>query len=184
MTFLLAEHITAGRRFQPMANQAETCRQKANECARLARYVADSHDRVLLKETATLWRRIAQSMEAREEIERNRALTADLSFDTQRPQAKQRADLSMTLANMRDLGVRGLRVLCRSPACRHEITFSADDYTGDTELSWFRARMICARCGDSLDVQPNWHEPFDIAQSSRAPGSRWPCVSPSDPNRR
>jgi hypothetical protein len=109
-------------------------------------------------------------MEAREEIERNRALTADPSLSNQPPRAKQRADVSMTLANMRDMGVHELRVLCRSPACRHEITFSADDYTGDTELSWFRARMICARCGDRrLDVQPNWHESFDIAQSSCAP---------------
>jgi hypothetical protein len=122
---------------------------------------------VLLKETATLWRRIAQSVEAREEIERNRALAADPSLGTQAPRAKQRADLSMTLANMRDLGVHGLRVLCSRPACRHEITFSADDYAGDTELSWFRARMICARCGDRrLDVQPNWHEPFEIAKPS------------------
>jgi hypothetical protein len=151
-----------------MANQAETFRQKANECARLARYVADSHDRVLLKETATLWRRIAQSVEAREEIERDRAVTADLILSTRAPSAKQHTDLSMTLANMRDLGVHRLRVLCCSPACRHEITFSADDYTGDIELSWFRARMICARCGDHrLDVQPNWREPLDTAQSSR-----------------
>jgi hypothetical protein len=114
-------------------------------------------------------------MEAREEIERNRAATADLILSTQAPRAKQRTDLSMTLANMRDLGVHGLQVLCRSPACRHEITFSADDYAGDTELSWFRARMICARCGGRrLDVQPNWHELLDIAKPSRAPGFRWP----------
>ena len=65
-----------------MANQAETCRQKANECARLAGHVADSHGRVLLRETATLWRRIAQSMEAREEIERNSVATADLVLST------------------------------------------------------------------------------------------------------
>jgi hypothetical protein len=153
---LRPEHITIGQRFQRMATQAEACRQKANECARLARHVADSYGRVLLKQTATLWRQIAQSMEAREEIERNRAVTADLFLSSQAPRAKLRADLSMTLASMRELGVRGLRISCRSPTCRHEIMFSADDYAGDTELLWFQARMICARCGSSrLDVQPN-----------------------------
>jgi hypothetical protein len=139
-----------------MANQAETCRQKANECARLAAYIADSHDRVLLKETATLWRQLAQSMEAHQEIERDRAAATDLVFGTQPPRTKQRADLSMTLANMRELGLHGLHVSCLNPRCGHEIMFCADDYTGDTDLSWFRARMICARCGSSrLDVQPN-----------------------------
>jgi hypothetical protein len=147
-----------------MSNQAETYRQKANECARLARYAADSHGRVLLKQTATVWRQIAQSTEVREEIERNRAAASDPILSTQAPAAKQRADLSMTLANMRDLGVHGLHVFCSSPACGHEMTFSADDYTGDTELSWFRARMICAKCGNRrLDVQPNWPEPLDLA---------------------
>jgi hypothetical protein len=139
-----------------MANQAETCRQKANECARLAGYVADSPGRVLLKETATLWRQIAQSMDAREEIKRSSAATADLPLSTQMPRAKQRADLSMTLADMRESGKHELLVSCLNPGCGHEIMFSTDDYTGDTELWWFRARMICAKCGSSrLDVQPN-----------------------------
>jgi hypothetical protein len=139
-----------------MANQAEACRHKADECARLARYVADSYGRVMLKETATLWRQIAQSMEAREEIKRNSAATADLVLSSQTPRAKQRADRSMTLADMRELGTHELHISCLNPSCGHEIMFSADDYTGDTELSWFRARMICARCGSSrLDVQPN-----------------------------
>ena len=51
----------------------------------------------------------------------------------------------MTLANMRVLGVRELNVLCLNPACRHEITFSADDYASEIEMSWFRSRMICAK---------------------------------------
>ena len=66
---------------------------------------------------------------------------------------------AMTLAKMRGLGVRNLNVLCLNPACRHEITFSADDYASEIEMSWFRSRMICARCGDRrLDVRPNWKE--------------------------
>jgi hypothetical protein len=168
-----------------MANQAETCRQKANECARLARYVADFHGRVVLKETATLWRQIAHSMETHEDIERDRAARLDLIFSTQAPRANQPADLAMTLANMRDLGVHGLHVVCRSPACRHEMTFSTDDYTGDTELSWFRARMICAKCGAGrLEVQPDWHAQSGIAEQTvllaSNSGDIPSCVSPSD----
>jgi hypothetical protein len=65
---------------------------------------------------------------------------------------------AMTLANMRGLGVRKLNVLCLNPACRHEITFNADDYGDDIEVSWFRPRMICARCGGKVDVRPHWKE--------------------------
>jgi hypothetical protein len=75
------------------------------------------------------------------------------------PEPCYESDLRMTLADMRVLGVRELNVLCLNPACRHEITFSADDYASEIEMSWFRSRMICARCGDRrLDVRPNWKE--------------------------
>jgi hypothetical protein len=68
----------------------------------------------------------------------------------------------MTLANMRRQGVRGLNAVCLDPGCRHELIFSADDYPGDTELSWFKSRMVCAKCGGKrLDVQPNWKEKPD-----------------------
>jgi hypothetical protein len=145
-----------------MASQAESYRQKANECARLAGHVADSYSRAQLKETATLWRQMAQSTETLEEIERSRAATAELGLGSLALRVKRRADLSMTLASMRELGVHELHVLCLSPACGHELTFSANDYTGDTELSWFRPRMICARCaGKRLDVQPKWKEAGD-----------------------
>ena len=65
----------------------------------------------------------------------------------------------MDLANMRRQGVRGLSVACLDHACRHELIFSADDYPGDTELNWFRSRMICSECGGRrVDVRPNWNE--------------------------
>ena len=65
----------------------------------------------------------------------------------------------MDLANMRRQGVRGLSVACLNHACRHELIFSADDYSGDTELSWFRSRMVCSQCGGKrVDVRPNWKE--------------------------
>ena len=99
-----------------MASQAENYRQKANECARLAGYVADLYSRAQLKETATLWRQMAQSMETLEEIERSRAATAELGLGSLALRVKRLADLSMTLASMRELGVHELHVLCLSPA--------------------------------------------------------------------
>jgi hypothetical protein len=65
----------------------------------------------------------------------------------------------MDLGNMRRQGVRELSVACLNHACRHELIFSADDYAGDTELSWFRSRMVCSKCGGNrIDVRPNWKE--------------------------
>jgi hypothetical protein len=98
---------------------------------------------------------MAHSVETLEEIERRRAATADVG--AMAPRVKQRTDPSMTLNKLRELGVRELYALCLNPSCGHEITFNADDYGADTKLSWFRPRMICARCGDRrLDVQPNF----------------------------
>ena len=65
----------------------------------------------------------------------------------------------MDLANMRRNGVRGLSVACLNHTCRHELIFSADDYSGDTKLSWLRSRMVCSKCGGKrIDVRPNWKE--------------------------
>ena len=149
------EHSTVDQRFPVMVPPPESCRRKANECAALARNVADSYSRAQLRQTAALWWQMAQSVETLEEIERKRAVTADVGATA--PRAKQRTDPSMTLNKLRELGVHELNVLCLNPSCGHEITFNADDYGADTELSWFRPRMICARCGNGrLDVQPNF----------------------------
>ncbi len=60
---------------------------------------------------------------------------------------------------MREQGVRGLSVACLNHGCRHELIFSADDYPGDTELLWFKSRIICSQCGGKrVDVRPNWNE--------------------------
>jgi hypothetical protein len=140
-----------------MASSAATCRQKANECAGLASNVADPYSRAQLKETAALWRQMAQSVETLGEIARTRATAGAPGVGTMSRRAKPRADLSMTLGDMRELGVHEINVLCLNPACEHEMTFRADDYAEDIELSWFRPRMVCARCSDRrLDVQPNF----------------------------
>jgi hypothetical protein len=39
-------------------------------------------------------------------------------------------------------GVRGLSVACLNHACRHELIFGADDYPGDTELSWSSLKIL------------------------------------------
>jgi len=39
----------------------------------------------------------------------------------------------MTLANMRELGVQRLLVLCLNRACRHEVLFDVSNYPGDME---------------------------------------------------
>ena len=145
------------RRSPGMPIKAEACRVKAKRCAMLAAHSADSYSQAQLRGTAALWRQMAHSVETLEEIERKRAATAEQGVGAMTPRPKQRTDPSMTLHKLRELGVHKLNVLCLNPSCGHEITFSADDYGDDTELSWFRPRMICARCGNRrLDVQPNF----------------------------
>jgi hypothetical protein len=140
-----------------MASPAETWRLRAKGCAILAGNVADTYSRAQLRQTAQVWQTMAQVVETLEEINRKRAATAESRHLL--PRAKQHASLSTTLSKMRELGVHELNVLCRNPACSHEITFSADDYAGDLELLWFRSRMICARCGGGrLDGRPNWKD--------------------------
>jgi hypothetical protein len=63
----------------------------------------------------------------------------------------------MTLGNMRAIGVRGLNVLCHN--CRHEATFSVDDYPDDMEVRSFGRNIVCTNCGMiGADARPNWRE--------------------------
>jgi hypothetical protein len=63
----------------------------------------------------------------------------------------------MTLANMRQLGVRSLAVSCL--LCRHESTLSVDGYAGNIPVPAFGPRMVCTRCGIiGADARPNWRE--------------------------
>ena len=102
---------------------------------------------------------MALSVETLEETERKRAATvAKLGLGTM-PRPRPPIDPLITLGNMRRLGVHELNVQCLKPACSHAITFRSDDYADEIQLSWFRPRMICARCGGKrIDVSPNWKE--------------------------
>ena len=63
--------------------------------------------------------------------------------------------------HMRALGVQRLVASCLNDACRHVALIDVSAYLADTEVPWFRSRVVCAKCGgrrDKIDVRPNWKE--------------------------
>jgi hypothetical protein len=67
----------------------------------------------------------------------------------------------MTLGNMRHLGVQRLVASCLNDACRHVALIDVSKYPEDTEVPWFRSRVVCAKCGgrgNKIDVRPDWKE--------------------------
>ena len=63
----------------------------------------------------------------------------------------------MDLANMRDTGVHGLMVSCRSWHVAGVV--SIDAYDGSLTVPSFGPRMVCQACGaEGADVRPNWAE--------------------------
>jgi hypothetical protein len=67
----------------------------------------------------------------------------------------------MMLANMRELGVQRLIASCLNDACRHTALIEVWSYPAETEIPYFRSRVVCARCGsrgNHIDVRPNWKE--------------------------
>ena len=53
----------------------------------------------------------------------------------------------MTLGNMRELGVQRLIASCLNDACRHQALIDVWSYPAETEITYFRSRMVCAKCG-------------------------------------
>jgi hypothetical protein len=51
----------------------------------------------------------------------------------------------MTLANMRENGVRSLAVRCMR--CHHETTLDVDGYADDVVVPSFGSRIVCTACG-------------------------------------
>jgi hypothetical protein len=63
----------------------------------------------------------------------------------------------MTLANMRENGVRSLSVYCRQ--CHHETIINVDQWPDATEVPSFGPKMVCTKCGTiGADARPNWRE--------------------------
>ena len=54
--------------------------------------------------------------------------------------AKHPPGQPMTLANMRDLGVKRLLASCLNDACRHQALIDVSSYPGDTEVPSFQRR--------------------------------------------
>jgi hypothetical protein len=65
--------------------------------------------------------------------------------------------IPMTLANMRENGVRSLSVYC--PSCHRQTIFNVDSYDASVPVPAFGPRMRCTTCGTvGADVRPNWTE--------------------------
>jgi hypothetical protein len=63
----------------------------------------------------------------------------------------------MTLANMRENGVRSLSVTCQ--LCHHEALLNVDALDDLIPVPAFGPRMVCTCCGIvGADVRPNWQE--------------------------
>ena len=46
-------------------------------------------------------------------------------------------------------------------ACRHVALIDMSSYPAETEVPWFRSRVVRAKCGgrgNKIDVRPNWKE--------------------------
>ena len=64
----------------------------------------------------------------------------------------------MALGNMRQLGAQNLIASCLNDACRHTALIDVSHYPAETEVSSFRSRVACAKCGsrgNKIDVRPN-----------------------------
>jgi hypothetical protein len=63
----------------------------------------------------------------------------------------------MTLANMRENGVRSLSVTCR--LCHHGALMNVDTFDDAIPLPEFGPRMVCTSRGIvGADARPNWKE--------------------------
>ena len=86
---------------------------------------------------------------------------------------KHPAGPPMDLGNMRALGVQRLIASCLNDACRHTALIDVSSYPADTEVPWFRTRVVCAKCGgrgNKIDVRPSWKE--QVTQPSLT-GKQW-----------
>lgn len=65
----------------------------------------------------------------------------------------------MTLANMRQQGVRSVLATCNAPGCGHEAVLNADAWPDVTPVPDIALRLRCSRCGGRrIDTRPEWSE--------------------------
>jgi hypothetical protein len=76
----------------------------------------------------------------------------------------------MTLANMREQGVRSLAVYCGAQHCHHEAVLDVTGYADDLAVPAFGPRMVCTVCGAiGADTRPNWNERAPVCLFGRPP---------------
>ena len=56
---------------------------------------------------------------------------------------KHPAGPPMTLGNMRELGVARLIASCLNDVCRHTALIDVFSYAAETEIPYFKSRVIC-----------------------------------------
>jgi hypothetical protein len=59
------------------------------------------------------------------------------------PKQQHPAGPPTTLGNMRELGVRNLIASCLNDACRHTALVDVFSYAAETEIPYFKSRVIC-----------------------------------------
>ena len=65
----------------------------------------------------------------------------------------------MTLGTMVTSACSGLVAYCLNGACRHQALIDVSNYPAETEVPYFRSKVVCAKCGsrgNKIDVRPNW----------------------------
>ena len=70
-------------------------------------------------------------------------------------QPKHEPGPPMDLENMRRQGVRHLIAYCLNDACRHQALIEVWSYPAETEIAYFKDRVVCAKCGargNKIDV--------------------------------
>jgi transposase len=71
----------------------------------------------------------------------------------------------MDLDNMRKQGVTRLIAYCLNDACRRQALIEVWSYPANTEIAYFKRRVVCAKCGargNKIDVRPNWKEAIPV----------------------
>jgi hypothetical protein len=66
--------------------------------------------------------------------------------------------VKITLAELREMGVRGVLIYCADYRCSHSMALDADCWPDDLRLSDLEPGFICRSCGRrGADVRPNFN---------------------------
>ena len=66
---------------------------------------------------------------------------------------------TMTLGDMRELGIRRLWISCLNRACGHDALLDASGYPAGVQILSLRQHLKCDNCGGrNVDVRPHWNE--------------------------